>query len=292
LLLHFEIVPDLLPEPLRRIIRRFPAGSVQLEAGVQTFDPEVAERIGRRQSNTRVEENLRFLRRETGAHLHADLVAGLPGESLDSFAAGFDRLVRLGVQEIQVGTLKRLRGAPIARHDAVWQMVYGAQPPYDILRTSRIDFPTMQRIRRFARYWDLVGNSGRFLETASLLWAADAPAAPGSPAPPDRSPRLAPAASPFAAFMKWSDWLYGQIHRTDSIALPRLRELLFQYLTTEQGLEPARVARSLWEDCRSEGHRDPPGFLRGLVSPLPSARPAGARRAPQRQARHLGPAGP
>src|SRR2546427_6775271 len=43
--------------------------------------------------------------------------AGLPGETLDSFAAGFDRLVGLGPQEIQVGLLKRLRGTPIVRHD-------------------------------------------------------------------------------------------------------------------------------------------------------------------------------
>ena len=43
-------------------------------------------------------------------HLHADLIVGLPGETLESFAAGFDRLVALGPQEIQVGILKRLRG--------------------------------------------------------------------------------------------------------------------------------------------------------------------------------------
>ena len=50
---------------------------------------------------------------QTGVHIHADLIAGLPGETLESFAAGFDRLVALGPQEIQVGILKRLRGTPI-----------------------------------------------------------------------------------------------------------------------------------------------------------------------------------
>src|SRR2546427_12024445 len=88
--------------------------------------------------------------------------AGLPGESVESFAAGFDRLVGLGPQEIQVGLLKRLRGTPIVRHDAAWGMRYNPHPPYEVLQTQLIDFATMQSLRRFAKYWELVANSGNF----------------------------------------------------------------------------------------------------------------------------------
>ena len=129
------------------------------------------------------------------------MIAGLPGEALESFAAGFDRLVSLGPHEIQVGILKRLRGTPIGRHDAEWGMVYNPHPPYEILQSRLIDFATMQRMRRFARYWDLVGNSGNFVESAPLIWSG--------------------GASPFRAFMRWSDWLHGRIGRTDGIALAR-----------------------------------------------------------------------
>ncbi len=87
------MVPDRLPEALREIIVRFPPGALQFEVGVQTFNAEVAERIPRRQNYERLEDNLRFLRGQTGVHIHADLIAGLPGESLESFAAGFDRLI-------------------------------------------------------------------------------------------------------------------------------------------------------------------------------------------------------
>src|SRR5262249_13623578 len=117
LLLHFEMIPDRLPEPLRALLARFPAGTVQLEVGIQTFDDAVADRIARLQDNAKVEANLRFLRAHTGVHVHADLIAGLPGEDVATFARGFDRLVGLGPQEIQVGILKRLRGTPISRHD-------------------------------------------------------------------------------------------------------------------------------------------------------------------------------
>ena len=176
------MVPDRLPAALREVIARFPPGALQFEVGVQTFNAEVAERIARRQDYERLEDNFRFLRGQTGVHIHADLIAGLPGESLESFAAGFDRLIALGPHEIQVGILKRLRGTPIVRHDAEWQMVYNPHPPYEILQNRLIDFATMQKLRRFARYWDLVGNSGNFVETTPLIWSNAGQASRLSPA--------------------------------------------------------------------------------------------------------------
>ena len=47
LFLHFEMIPDRLPEGLRDIIAKFPAGALQFEVGIQTFDPEIAARIDR-----------------------------------------------------------------------------------------------------------------------------------------------------------------------------------------------------------------------------------------------------
>ena len=79
----------------------------------------------------------------------------------ESFGDGFDRLVALRPQEIQVGMLKRLRGAPIARHDVEWEMVYSPHAPYEILQNSLIDAPTLGRLRRFARFWDLIARRAR-----------------------------------------------------------------------------------------------------------------------------------
>src|SRR5204863_227316 len=133
--LHFEMIPDRLPDALRGTIQRFPPGALQFEVGIQTFDEEVAKRISRRQDVRKVEENLRWLRAATGVHVHADLIVGLPGEDVETFGRGFDRLVALGPHEIQVGMLKRLRGTPIVRHDAAWGMVYSPAPPHEILQT-------------------------------------------------------------------------------------------------------------------------------------------------------------
>jgi hypothetical protein len=266
---HFEMVPDRLPEALRDVIAKFPRGALQFEVGVQTFDEPTAGRISRRQNYAKLEENFRWLRANTGVHIHADLIVGLPGESLEQFGAGFDRLIALEPQEIQVGILKRLRGTPIVRHDVEWQMVYNPHPPYEILQNKLLDFAEMQRLRRFARFWDLTGNSGNFVESAPLIWEEKT--------------------SPFHGFLRWSDWLFAKTGRTDSIALARLAELLFAFLTTELRLDSRTVAETQWRDYQRGGRHDQPEFLRPHLTHLePVGRPIRSQPSPQkRQARHL-----
>ena len=265
---HFEMIPDRLPEALREVIAKFPPGALQFEVGVQTFNEQVGTAIKRRQNYEKLEDNFNFLRRQTGVYIHADLIVGLPGETLESFAAGFDRLIALGPQEIQVGILKRLRGTPIVRHDAEWQMIYNPHPPYEILQNRLIDFATMQRLRRFARYWDLVGNSGNFVETAPFIWGNS---------------------SAFHAHLRLSDWLHTRTHRTDSIALVRLMELLFEFLTAELQLAAKPVAEVIWRDYQRGGRHDKPGFLKDFLPTEEKAVPLHKTKTnlPKRQSRHL-----
>ena len=239
LFLHFEMIPDRLPEALRELIARFPPGALQFEVGIQTFNDDVAARISRRQDNAKLADNLKFLREQTGVHVHADLIVGLPGRTLKASPPGFDRLVELGPQEIQVGMLKRLRGTPIVRHDVAYGMVYSPHPPYEILQTSAIDFATMQRLRRFSRYWDMVANSGNFARTLPLLLDGD---------------------SAFNAFMRLSDWLFAKVGRQHAIALHRLAELIFEYLSEHH--TPMKAAEHLWQDFARRGRPDVPEFLR------------------------------
>jgi radical SAM superfamily enzyme YgiQ (UPF0313 family) len=292
---HFEMIPDRLPEALREVIAKFPPGALQFEVGIQTFNDEVGHLISRRQNYEKLADNFHFLRNETGVHIHADLIVGLPGETLESFAAGFDRLIALRPQEIQVGILKRLRGTPIVRHDADWQMIYNPQPPYEILQNKLIDFAAMQRLRRFARYWDLIGNSGNFIATAPLIWGGFGVPPSGGHGERARAILIEPAkagipnVSPFHSFMRWSDWLYARIGRTDSIALTRLMELLFEFLTGELHLDARCTAGTMWSDYQRGGRHDKPNFLKDFLpteSP-PVATRRGKTTLPKRQARHL-----
>ena len=250
---HFEVVPDHLPDALKEAIARFPVGALQFEIGIQSFNPEVQALVSRRQNNDKAADNIRWLCTQSRAHLHVDLIAGLPGEDMASFARGFDRLVALGPHEIQFGILKRLRGTPIIRHTEAYRLAFDPHPPYAILATDRIDFADMQRLVRFARYWDLVANSGRFAQTLPHLLGLS-------------------SNGPFANFLAFSDWLYERTDATHRIALDRLAGLVTQWLCL-QGMDKPQAERLLAGDYAGKApstasHKQKPAL-------------------PQRQARHL-----
>src|ERR1035437_3902071 len=75
---HFEVVPDHLPDALKNGIGKFPAGTLQLEIGIQSFNPQVQTLVSRKQNNDKTAENIGWLREHSHAHLHVDLIAGLP----------------------------------------------------------------------------------------------------------------------------------------------------------------------------------------------------------------------
>jgi radical SAM superfamily enzyme YgiQ (UPF0313 family) len=268
LFLHFEMIPDRLPPELRELIAKFPAGALQFEVGIQTFNDEVSNRIKRRQNLTRLAENFQYLRSHTGVHIHADLIVGLPGETLESFGAGFDRLIALGPQEIQVGILKRLRGTPIVRHDQDFQMQYGSEPPYEILQNSALDFATLQRMRRFARYWDLINNSGNFITAAPLIWSN--------------------GNSPFFSFLALTDHIWSQLHRTHEIALPTLMQLLMEWIHQNRSISRQEIADHLWQDWQRCGRSEIPELLRQYISGSHEVS-SGSRSGLKRQRRHLNP---
>lgn len=245
LFVHFELIPDRLPDELRALIAAFPAGVLQFEVGIQTFDAEVAARIDRRHDPAQIEANLTWLREATGVHLHTDLIVGLPGESLQGFGAGFDRLYALGPQEIQVGILKRLRGAPIAKHTAAWGMVYTPSTPYEVLQTGAVPFDAMQRLKRFARFWGIIANSGHYQHALPLLL--------GSPL------------GPFTDFLALSDHLGALFGRSFGLSSGRIVDALFAY-AVRQGVAPEAIGRALIDDLVATARLPVPDLLRPFAT--------------------------
>jgi hypothetical protein len=236
------MVPDRFPTQLRELVAQFPSGTLQLEIGVQSLNPETGRLISRRQDVPKLIDNLTYLRTQTAAHLHVDLIVGLPGEGIESFARGFNAIVGCNPHEIQVGILKKLRGTPIVRHVEQYDMRFSDYPPYEILSTNSVSFMEMQRMGRFARYWDLVANSGNFVESRALLLGA--------------------GNDPFASFLSFSDWLFAKVGRRASISLKNLTELVFVYLTELVGMTQGVVGSALVRDYLRGGRSDLPASLR------------------------------
>lgn len=238
---HFEMIPDHFPSFLKEKLQQFAPTTLQLEIGIQSLNPEVSGRIKRKLKPEIVKENLQFLAQHTHAHLHVDLIVGLPGESLQSFAQNLDTLVSWLDSEIQIGILKKLSGTDLFRHDHEFAMVYSEFPPYEILQNNQISFQEMQEMKRFARFWDLTYNSGNFKQTIKLLW---------------------PDGKVFEHFLAFSRWLYQQSESTSHIALDRLAEYVFKYLSEIKGHDDQKLAALLLQDlAKTQGSRCP-AFLK------------------------------
>ncbi len=260
---HFEVIPDHFPASIREKIASFPHGALQLEIGIQTLNLEIANNISRQLKLDKIKENIRFLENETDAHIHLDLIVGLPGESLESFGNNLDELVSLSSCEIQIGILKKLSGTFINRHDIEHGMVYSDIPPYDILKNNQLSFNDIQTMKRFARFWDLTYNSGNFKRSVLLLWNNQ---------------------SVYTNFYAFALWMYTQTDSTWKISLQRLGELLFIYLTEVKKLDKQAVSDEMLEDMMKLKGRAIPSYLKPYSASFTSNAKSGSSGFNKRQA--------
>ncbi len=238
---HFEVIPDHFPDSIKNKIATFPPGSIQLEIGIQTLNNEIASNINRPLKIDKIKKNINFLEKETSAHMHLDLIVGLPGESLESFGDNLDELTSISSSEIQIGILKKLSGTTLDRHDKVFGMVYSNTPPYDILQNNNLSFKDIQIMKRFARFWDLYYNSGNFKKSIALLFQ-------------DKSV--------YAEFYKFSIWIYNESNSTWKISLDRLASYLFSYMCEIENFDKDIVAKTMLDDLLKVSGRKAPAFLR------------------------------
>jgi hypothetical protein len=174
----------------------------------------------------------------------------------------------LGPHEIQFGILKRLRGTPIIRHTDDFAMRFDPYPPYTILANKDVPFAAMQRLIRFARYWDLIANSGRFTHTLPVILGTQA----------------------FENFMDLSDWIYAQTDATHKIALDRLANLVTKWLCQERGMDLQAAQTMIGKDYAGDAkHKQSPEVLAQIqaTNETKQATAAPTGKAPKRQARHL-----
>ncbi len=268
LFVHFELIPDHLPDSLKSCIARFPPGSLQFEIGIQSLNPQVQKAISRRQDTDKTRSNIDWLVKQSQAHLHTDLIFGLPGESWESFAVGFDQLWSWGPHEIQLGLLKRLRGTPLAL-TAGAEMVFQDSPPYAVVQTDALSPEQVLAFTRLARYWDLIANSGRF--PASL-------------------PLLLEGKSAFAGFAAFAVWLWNKTQRTSGITPEALVDALHAYLTEVRAIPAPVVHAALLADYRGSGARAKPLALQSDLTRAKKAQSTVAETSARhsvRQRRHL-----
>lgn len=156
---HLEVHPALLSDQLRQKLMSLPKGMLHIEAGMQSLNQDVLEQCGRAGRLKAAVQGLRFLASVDNLVVHADLIAGLPGYSLEQVCKDVLTLAQIGVDEIQLESLKVLPGTRMRRDAGALGIRYSPLPPYEVLSTGEITPQQLRRAMFLSKMIDMYYNS-------------------------------------------------------------------------------------------------------------------------------------
>ncbi len=159
---HFEISADLLDKDELELLSRARPGLFQFEVGVQTTNSEVLKNINRYVSFEDIKKTVVELEKLKNIKQHLDLIAGLPGENIESFKESFNEVYSIKPEELQLGFLKLLKGSDMRKEAEHWGMVYSPEPPYEILKTNTMSYLDIILLKRVEEVLDKYYNSNKF----------------------------------------------------------------------------------------------------------------------------------
>ena len=159
---HFEISADILKQEEIELLKKAPKDLFQFEVGVQTTNDEVLNNINRFVNFSDIKEKVVELSLIKNIKQHLDLIAGLPGEDYDSFVCSFNDVHSISPEEIQLGFLKLLKGSSMREESSKYGMGFSPYPPYEILKTDKISYYEIQKLKRVEAVVDKYYNSQKY----------------------------------------------------------------------------------------------------------------------------------
>lgn len=172
---HFEVAADLFDERTLALLATAPAGLIQMEAGLQSFDEKTLEAVDRKTDIEKLTANLKKIIAPHNVHLHIDLIAGLPYEEYKTFGGSFNRAFALRPHMLQLGFLKMLHGSKVRRQAETlpeMQYCFGEHPPYEVQSNRWIGREELAKLHEVEDALERMYNSGRFLCTLEYVLQA------------------------------------------------------------------------------------------------------------------------
>ena len=166
---HFEIAGDLIDDEMIDIVAASPKGRFQFEIGIQsTHEPTLAA-IDRKTDTETVLSRTKALIATGKAHIHVDLIAGLPFETLEIFKQSFNDVYALGADMFQLGFLKLLKGTKTRREAEKYGYVYRSFPQYEIIANRFISSKELMELKRIEVLVDGIAGCGRLTVSRAHL---------------------------------------------------------------------------------------------------------------------------
>lgn len=168
---HFEIAGDLLKEDTIELMQGLPKGMVQLEIGLQSFNPETLSAVTRKTNTERLKENIKKLLSFENMHIHLDLIMGLPYEDMEKIRSSFNEAFSLRPHMLQVGFLKLLYGAAMRENIEKYPCEYNKEAPYEVISTPWLEKEDIRNLHILEDCVERIYNSGRLLDTMEYVFA-------------------------------------------------------------------------------------------------------------------------
>jgi len=164
---HFEAAADLFDDEMLQIVSKMPVKRIQFEIGLQSINEKTLLAIDRKTDTEKVLKNVNRLTSFQNTHIRVDLIAGLPHETLETFANAIDKCIECKPHMLQLGFLKMLKGAKI-REENNYGEVFADFAPYEVFQTNTLSFSDIVKLKRIESVIEKFYNRGAFACSTEL----------------------------------------------------------------------------------------------------------------------------
>ncbi|MBS3984688.1 MAG: DUF4080 domain-containing protein [Selenomonadales bacterium] len=156
---HFEVCAHLLTADDFELLADPRAKRFQFEVGLQSASPPSLQAVNRQVDASHTLQAVRQLVQLGTVEVHLDLIAGLPAESLETFAAAVDAALATLSHRLHLGFLKLLPGTELRQKAAQLGLAYLPFAPYEVLRTPHMTAHDFTYLKALAKALDHFYNS-------------------------------------------------------------------------------------------------------------------------------------
>lgn len=166
---HFEVTAHLIDDEFLDFIKDVKPGLFQFEIGVQSTNEKTIGAIGRTTDFNRLREVVGRIKSFNNIHQHLDLIIGLPYEDYKSFRKSFNDVYEIGVEKIQLGFLKLLKGSEIRLNQEEHGYKYLDRPPYEVLENKYLSYREILKLKSIEEMVEKYYDEGYFKNTVEYI---------------------------------------------------------------------------------------------------------------------------
>ncbi len=160
---HFEVTAHLLDDDTLEFLKDCKEGLFQFEIGVQSTNQKTLDAVGRRDDFKKLSYVVQKVASYRNIHQHLDLIAGLPYEDYNSFENSFNDVFNLGIEHLQLGFLKMIKGTGVRNTANEHGYKYKDYAPYEVLYNDYITYDQILKLKDIEEILERYYNSKNFV---------------------------------------------------------------------------------------------------------------------------------